>query len=275
MPELPEVETTIRALRKKVVGAIFTNVWCDTLSIIKNPFSEFQKKIKGKEIKQIRRIGKNIIFDLSNHSILLVHQKMTGHLLYGKWKKDKKGWVSTKALQDPINRFLHILFFLDTGYQLALSDMRKFAKVEFLEQIDLTIGEDALAISLNNFKKKVKRKKGIKTILMDQSILAGIGNIYSDEVLFEAKVHPLKQGNSLTEKELQRIYQAMKKVLKKAIIEKGTSFSDYRTPDGTKGGFLKFIKVYHKKECPICLGQIKKVKIGSRTAHFCDKCQKL
>jgi len=281
MPELPEVETTARGLKKKVLNKIFIDAWADAPKLVKKPtsFIDSRERIKGKRIKKISRKGKNIVFELSESHFLLVHQKMTGHLLYGKWEMKQGKWVSTikgPLKEDPMNRFLRLIFFLDNGFQMALSDLRKFAKVE-LHQLELKmdLGPDALKADL---KKVFKGRKGrIKSVLMNQKVLAGIGNIYSDEILFFAKVHPLKPVNKLKPAEIKRIEKAMKRVLKKAIALKGTSISDYRTVLGGKGSFAEQRKVYRKKgeKCPRCSNRIKRIKVGSRSAHFCPKCQKL
>lgn len=295
MPELPEVETTIRELKKaqpKIMGAGFFDVWSDWKKIIKRPknFEEFKKELKGKKIEDIKRRGKNILFYLSENKILLVHQKLTGHLLYGKWEiKNRKPEpkISGPISEDPTNRFLHLIFFLDNGWQLAISDLRKFAKVELWDKEELenskefkSLGPEPLEkdFDFEKFKKVLsKKKKGkIKQILMDQNVIAGIGNIYSDEILWEAKIHPFRDISKLTEDELKRIYLAMKKILPKAISVGGESISDYRKPSGEKGGFDSLRKVYRREgeKCLRCSSIIKRIKIGGRSAHFCPKCQK-
>ncbi len=267
MPELPEVETTIRGLQK-VLNRTFIDVWTDTKKTVKKPgFNKFKKKIKSKKIKKIWRRGKNIVIELSEGYSLLIHQKMTGHLLYGDWKKDK------------VNQYIHLKFFLDNNKVLALSDLRKFAKVELwktkelLKELD-SLGPEALDITFNKFKKVLKKGK-IKQILMDQKVIAGIGNIYSDEILWESKVNPFKDALKLTDKELRLIFNNIKKVLKKAVKLKGTSISDYRDTKGEKGFFEKERKAYQRDKCQRCGSKIKRKKIGGRTAHFCPKCQRL
>lgn len=289
MPELPEVETTVRDLRKKVLGRTFVGVWTDFKKMIKKPgdFKQFKKEIEGKKIRNIRRRGKNILIDLSDNKTLLIHQRLTGHLLLGKWKEGKKGWESEikgPLSDDPMNKFLHLIFFLDSGEMLALSDLRKFAKIELLSQPELkkelsSLGPEPLGkdFTFEKFKECLMNRKGkIKRILMNQKIIAGIGNIYSDEALWLAKISPLRDVSELTEAELKRIYQNLRKILNLGIKVKGESFSDFRRISGKKGGFDPLIKVYRRegKKCLRCGGIIKKVKIGGRSAHFCPKCQK-
>ncbi|RLC39796.1 MAG: hypothetical protein DRH33_01870 [Candidatus Nealsonbacteria bacterium] len=287
MPELPEVETTIRDLKKKVLKRTFLDVWCDFPKMIRKPksFSEFKRKIKNKKILKIWRAGKNIIFDLSENFSLLIHQKLTGHLLYGKWKMENDKWVAEEdgpLKNDPMNRFLHLIFELDNGCQLALSDLRKFAKVELAKTEEIreelkSLGPDPLKISFGEFKERLASRKGkIKQVLMDQEVISGVGNIYSDEALFDARIHPFKDTSELKEADFKKLYQSLQSILKKAIELKGESISDYRAPSGERGGFDKLRKVYRREgeKCPRCAAIIKRVKIGGRSAHFCPKCQR-
>lgn len=290
MPELPEVETIVRELKKKVLDRTFVDVWTDFKKIIKRPknFEEFKKRIKGKRIKAIRRRGKNILFGLSDNKTLLIHQKLTGHLLYGKWSKKQGVWEPQKKgpLEEKVNTYIHLLFTLDNGKMLALSDLRKFAKVELWNNKELeeaeefeNLGPEPLekSFTLKKFKEILRNRKGkIKQVLMDQNIIVGIGNIYSDEILWEAKTHPFKDISKLSETEFKKIYLAIKKILPLAIKLKGESISDYRRPSGEKGYYDKARKVYRKKgeSCPRCRTVIKRVKMGGRSAHFCPKCQK-
>jgi formamidopyrimidine-DNA glycosylase len=290
MPELPEVETTVRDLKKKILQRIFFEVWTDAKKMIKKPkFEDFKKELIGKEILDVKRRGKNILFFLSSGKILLIHQKLTGHLLFGIWKKEGGIWKSKikgPLAEDPMNRFLHLIFFFKDGWQLALSDLRKFAKVEILTKEELEkemekLGPEPLDkdFTFEKFKERILRKKNgkIKQVLMDQEVIAGIGNIYSDEILWRAKIHPFKKVGKLSEEELKRIYKAMKEILPKAIEVGGESISDYRRPSGEKGGFDLLRKVYRREgeKCFRCGAKIKRVKLGQRSAHFCPVCQKL
>jgi len=290
MPELPEVETTVRGLRKKVLNRTFLDLWTDVPKIIKKPksFKEFKKTIKNKKIIKVWRRAKNIIIDLSQGYSLLIHQKLTGHLLFGKWEFKNKKWipVAKGPLNDPFNRFIHLIFFLDNKKMLALSDLRKFAKIELWNTKELLnssefkkIGPEPLekSFSFKKFKERLKNKKGrIKQILMNQEVIAGIGNIYSDEALWKAKIYPLKKVSELKEKELKMLYRTIKDVLKKGIKLGGESISDYRNIEGRKGNFERERSVYRRegKKCPRCSAKIKKIKIGNRSSYFCPKCQK-
>jgi len=292
MPELPEVETIVRELRKSIIGEKIKDVWTDTPKMVKKPssFSQFKTLISQKKISNVERKGKYILFTLSGGYTLLVHQKMTGHFLWGRWKKEGDKWVPAvkgPIAEDPANRFLHFLFFFQSGYMLGFSDLRKFAKFELWKTNELlhsstlnSLGIDPTSddFTFSNFKKALlKRKKGkIKTVLMDQSVIAGIGNIYSNEVLWEAKISPFREINSLKEDEWKEIYKAIRKILFKAIQVNGESFSEYRDIHGQKGGFNPYIKVYRRagKPCFRCGTIIKAAKIGGRTAYYCPKCQK-
>jgi formamidopyrimidine-DNA glycosylase len=285
MPELPEVEVTTRGLKAKVLGRTFVDVWADFEKIVKKPsFKDFKEKIKGKKIEKARRKGKNIIMDLSEGYSLLVHQKMTGHLLYGKWKEKNGKWEAEEPgfLKDKDNQYIHLMFFLDNKKMLALSDLRKFAKVELWKTKDLEnselfdrLGPDPLKISFERFKKELKKGK-IKKVLMDQEVLAGLGNIYSDEALWRAGIHPLREATKLKGSELKKLYLAVREVLKKGIILGGESISDYRNIEGGKGFFDKERKVYRREgeKCPHCGTKIKRIKVNGRSAHFCPKCQR-
>jgi formamidopyrimidine-DNA glycosylase len=312
VPELPEVETTVNGLKQKVLERTFVDVWSDWKKIVhpvksasrdgavsrkagqfngvKNSdnFEEFKKIIKGKKIKNIYRRAKNIIFDLSDGHSLLVHQKMTGHLIYGSWKMEAGKWIPTEKgpLNDPYNRFLHIIFFFDNGKMMALSDVRKFAKIELWKTEDLLnskefnkLGPEPLDknFTFEKFKDALKNMRGrIKQVLMDPNVIAGIGNIYASEVLWQAKIHPEKNVVNLNEKELRLLYLAIKKVLELAVKLGGESFSDYRKPDGSKGDFDTERKAYKREgeKCSRCGTKIKRIKFGGRSSFFCPKCQK-
>ncbi|MBD3208045.1 MAG: bifunctional DNA-formamidopyrimidine glycosylase/DNA-(apurinic or apyrimidinic site) lyase [Candidatus Nealsonbacteria bacterium] len=291
MPELPEVETTVRSLRKKILGRRIKDVWTDAEKLVKKPesFSDFEREIKNREIKSVSRRAKFIFLGLSGDKKLLVHQKMSGHLLVGEWQRDNGEWASKSrgSLQnDPYNQYIHIIFFLDDGTQLALSTLRKFSKVELWDADELEeskqikkLGPEPLSknFDFESFQQALgKRKSGkIKQVLMDQRVIAGIGNIYANEILWEAKVNPFKDFTKLSEKELRDIFKAIKKVLKKGIELQGASYSDYRKPSGKKGEFQDWGRVYDREgeDCPRCRSKIKRKKIGGRSAYFCPHCQ--
>jgi formamidopyrimidine-DNA glycosylase len=291
MPELPEVQTTVNGLKTKVLNRAFVDVWSDWKKTIKKPkkFKDFLEQIKNKRIKNVWRRAKNIIFDLSDGYSLLIHQKMTGHLLYGGWSQQEDSvWrpIDKKSLlNDPYNRFLHLIFFLNNGKMIALSDARKFAKVELWKTNELIkelerLGPEPLdkSFTLERFKETFKGKRGkVKQVIMNPEIIAGVGNIYASEALWQAKIHPEKDIANLSEKELKSLYQAVIKVLELGVKLGGESFSDYRKPDGSKGDFDSERRVYKREgqKCRRCGDLIKRIKVGQRSAFFCPTCQKL
>jgi len=292
MPELPEVETIVRDLNKtgahKLLCARFINVWTNFPKTIKEPesFEQFKNKIKGKEIQKIWRRGKNIIFSLSESYFLLIHQKLTGHLLFGRWEFREGEWVAPAGpLAEKVNSYIHLLFTLDSGQMLALSDLRKFAKVKLLDNEKLKkeisfLGPEPLEkdFTFEKFRRSLEKRKGkIKQVLMNQEIIAGIGNIYSDEILWRAKIHPFKDVSKLTRKELENIYKSMREILAKAIKLGGESISDFRKISGERGYFDKERRVYRREgeKCSRCGTIIKRIKLAGRSAHFCPRCQKL
>ncbi|MCX7616160.1 MAG: DNA-formamidopyrimidine glycosylase [Patescibacteria group bacterium] len=302
MPELPEVQTIVSDLRKKILGGKITGFWTNTPKIIKGvALNKFRKEILGFLILDIRRRGKNILFYLGKiqkgkrkiEKVILAHQKMTGHFLIGKWKVVGKGksqkiipLIKGPIAEDPFNQYIRVIFNLSGGWQLGLSDLRKFAKltVGSVEEIEnskemRSLGPEALSSEFSwryLYPLLLKKKKSIKSVLLDQEIVAGVGNIYADEALFLAKIHPQKRASTLKIDQVKKMVQAIKKVLRKSIALRGTSIIDYRDALGRRGGYDKVRLVYGKEglPCPSCSTPIKRIKIGQRSAHFCPRCQK-
>jgi formamidopyrimidine-DNA glycosylase len=292
MPELPEVETAVRELKRKLVGKKITKVWTDFTRPPKHPASweSFKRKVRGKEIKGLRRRAKNILIDLSDEKVLLIHQKMTGHLLTGKWEFQNGAWVAQRSgplRKDPRNQFLHLIFFFKDGSQMALSDLRKFSKIELWDRKALEnsqwfkkLGPEPLdkGFTLEKFREVLakKDKLEIKKVLMDQGVISGIGNIYASEILWKARVYPFEKVGNLSEKELKAIFLAIKKILKKGIELKGASYSEFRRTGGDKGHFQEQGKVYDREgePCPRCGGVVVRKKQGGRSTYFCPRCQK-
>jgi formamidopyrimidine-DNA glycosylase len=299
MPELPEVTTTVSGLNEVLPKLSIKDVWTDYYlktkikrkDTIKNKeyFQFFKKEIVGAKIISAERRGKNVLIHLNRGKTILVHMKMTGHFLYGKYDFKEGKWKTTeKLLSDPFNQFIRLIFTLSNGKHLAFSDMRRFAKVILFETkkrgevLDLSVlGPEPLDnLSLNTFKKQLSRKSSgeIKTVLMDQTVIAGIGNIYSDEILWEAGVHPERKVKDLKDKEILKMWKGAKKILQKSIKMGGDSMSDYRNIYGEKGKFQNAHKVYRrtKQKClmPGCKGTIERKIIGGRSSHFCNTHQK-
>lgn len=305
MPELPEVTTTANKLNEILPGQKIISVWTSYNSSyfkgkenIKDPkyFTYFKKEIIGRNIESVERIGKNVLINISGPKTILIHMKMTGHLLYGEYKKKSVGvnaneeWIATTPgpLQDKFNGYIRVIFELSNGKKLALSDVRKFAKVTLIPDgnkkkfKDLApLGPDALDLNFKIFKEQLLKKPNgrIKNILMDQELIAGIGNIYSDESLWLSGIHPETAPQKISDSEMKILLKNIKKVLKLGIDFGGDSTSDYRQPDGTPGDFQNRHNVYRRKgeKCSRrgCHGVIVRKVVGGRSAHFCDTHQKL
>jgi formamidopyrimidine-DNA glycosylase len=319
MPELPEVTTTVKGLQKVLPGLRILDVWTDlakkTLSrkhfteTLKSEafYKKFKKEVVGAHIISVERRAKNILINLSptplgtklrgaSNKTILIHMKMTGHILYGKYQYHKKenSWLPAAsqpaALSDPFNRFIHVVFSLSNGKHFVLCDSRKFATVTILptDVVHDTayfarIGPEPLERNFTFEKFKVRllsRPKGnIKTVLMDQSVIAGIGNIYSDEMLWLAGIHPQSQPEKIPLQRLQLLYSSMKEVLHEGIDFGGDSTSDYRDINGARGHFQAHHNAYRKTGTHCgkrgCKGVILRKGINGRSAHFCSMHQKL
>jgi len=277
-------------LNRKVRGQKIVGFWTDWPKLIKAPVPKlFKAKIRGLRIQEVKRIGKNVVFSLSGNNVLLVHQKMTGHLMVGKWniKNGKVEATEDGPFKDRVNRYIHALFYLSSGKMIALSDMRKFARIAFgkreniLKLPDITkLGPDALdpKLTVKKLLERIRlRKKSIKLTLMDPSVIAGIGNIYADDILWSAQVHPLRRSNTIKESEAKKIFVEMRRILRKAVRLRGTSAGDYRDTAGEKGMYGRVILAYRRtgKPCKRCQTPIHRIKVGQRSAHFCPHCQKL
>lgn len=299
MPELPEVQTVVDGLNKKIKGkTILSLCYCDAKKLIREPsFGKFEKEIKNRKIEKVERRAKNILIFLSGEKILAIHLKMTGHFIliknekslqYGGQVKIKNGkWIGedlSEELRDPKNQFIRLVFELSGGLILAYSDLRKFGEIRlvnhsYLSSIDSKLGPEPLPqkFDLNLFRDIIGASKGkIKAVLLDQKRISGIGNIYADEILFEAGVRPQRPANSLSKKEIERIFYAIKNVLKRAIDNRGTSDSDFRDVEGKRGNNQNSLFVYRRtgKECFKCGGKVKRIKISQRGTHYCENCQK-
>ena len=300
MPELPEVQTTVNGINTVAKNRKIIDIWTDFnsshkmfLNTIKNTdyFKSFKQKIINTKIIKAERKAKNILIHLNNKETILIHLKMTGHIMYGKYEYNKKQnkWTPQKGqkyLEDSYNRFIHLVFVLDNNKHLVLSDTRKFAKILLLDdnnrkQLDL-LGPEPLSpdFTFSIFKNNINKhsNKYIKTVLMKTETISGIGNIYSDEILHKSKILPNRKVSSLNEKELKEIYKNIKILLNKGIELGGDSMSDYRNIYGQKGGFQNTHKVYrrNKEKClnKSCDGIIQRQILDGRSSHFCIRCQK-
>lgn len=290
MPELPEVETIRTDLESEIVGLKFTDVvflWPGSLKGISQ--DRFKKAIIGRKIVAVERRAKNIAIKLDDGHAILMHMKMTGHLLIEKndlrISPDGKWLDAGGALKDPLNQFIRVIFHLSNGKIMAFSDLRKFGYIKLLTHKELTkvwreYGPEPLT---NSFNEKVlteilaNKKQAIKKVLMEQKNVAGIGNIYADEILWEAKIHPLTPAANITPEQIRLLVTISKKILKRAIFLRGTSSSDFRDTRGKKGDFEKELKAYRRTglPCQRCQSPIKRISVGGRGTHFCPTCQKV
>jgi formamidopyrimidine-DNA glycosylase len=353
VPELPEVETIRRGLQKQIVGKTISKVIIKKPNLVKQSGQSFRKELAGKQFGKIDRIGKLLIFELTNIEVqprclkyLLIHLKMTGQLVYcddknfvagghANSKKEEEQFMKGKSkIFCKPGRFTHIIFDLKEQHRgktsmfsrLFFNDMRQFGTLkvvneEELKEIKNKYGiepgrpnftfrnfQKALQVSeastgrgptsrrsdkgatgevvprgARNNKKKILRKANIKATLLNQSIISGLGNIYVDESLFASKIHPQRPVNSLTINEQKRLFSAIKRIIKLAIKNNGTTFSDFIDSKGQKGNFKQKLKVYGRQNQPCfrCqkniearpLYKIQKIKVAGRGTHFCGECQ--
>jgi len=281
MPELPEVETVVRDLNKKAIGFKIVRFWTDWEKSIKMKLTDFEKEIIGQKIIEVKRRGKNILIFLENDQVLLVHLKMTGHLLF----KDKQ----SDFFEERVNQYIRHIWHLEKGdkkVDLEFSDLRKFGKIQLIKKRELSKDKSLSKLGVEPLEAEFsseffweltrsKSKKNIKMLIMDQALIVGVGNIYASEVLFEAGINPGRLAGSLTKKQAEELRLIIIKTLKKAIKLRGTSDSDYRDTSGAPGGFQKVLKVYNREGqiCKECEERIERFKIGQRSTFWCPKCQ--
>ena len=293
MPELPEVEIIVNDLRSELVGRKIQDVQTDWPKYFQLPKSEvaFRRCVIGRVIMAVDRRAKNVLIHLEGSYLLLVHQKISGRLVVGNWERTKRLIGSTHSLWQPItsaasthqpaSRFIHLVFELDDGRQLALSDLRKFAKLlcgprdTILNRDEIRrLGPEPLdpRFTFSDFKRLFEGRTGrIKPLLMNPNFIAGIGNIYSDEILYAARIHPMGRVDQLAEPRLRSLYRSMRAVLQKAIRLRGTGIEGSRD---SPAGYDKVRMVYHQKLCP--KGHVvHRIRAGGRSAHFCPLEQKL
>ena len=282
MPELPEVETVARDLRPRLVGATIVGArtnWVRTLRS-QDPL-EFADGVTGRSILAVSRRAKQLVVELTGDVALTIHLKMTGQLFV----------VPAELSEDP---YVRLVLELSDGRELRFRDIRKFGKIglygrdpvtgELLEEVGGSavfagIGPEPLdpGFTLRDFRKLIRRRKGrLKPLLTDQSFLAGVGNIYADEALWRAKLHPLRSATSLRPPDERQLYEAIRTVLAEAVERRGSSIDDYTAPDGD-GSMQETLDVYQRtgQPCSRCGHPIKRIVIGARSTHFCSWCQRL
>lgn len=272
MPELPEVETIVNDLRPALAGRRFTGVSIYWPRMVLRPSArEFQRRLSGQVIKEIARRGKYLIFRLDSGETLILHLRMTGSLLLR-----RKG----KHHSEPCS-YITAVFGLDNGTELIFTDRRKLGTISLVQsevELDSKLGPEPLEPSFTAAvlaERLNKHKAPIKAVLCDQEVIAGIGNMYADEALFLARIHPLRAASSLNQEEIKSLHHAIREVLRNAIGRGGASISDYRRPGGETGSQQYAFYVAHRggETCKVCATPIERIPVRNRGTYFCPRCQ--
>lgn len=274
MPELPEVETVRRTLLPVVAEQLIADCVVYYPRVLPlNTVDEFCTKISSRRIVDLQRHGKYLLFMLDAPECLVVHLRMTGQLVY------------VHEPVGPIPKHTSVQFLFNDGSELRFIDQRKFGTMYLLPVSELdkihglaSLGPEPLTpqFTYAAFAKQLNSPRAIKQILLDQSKIAGLGNIYCDEALYRAQIHPLRPGKSLSETEIRNLYTAIIAVLEEAIACHGTTIRDYRTGSGDPGNFQNKLRVYHRtgQPCFVCGALIERIKVGGRSSHYCPNCQR-
>lgn len=276
MPELPEVETVVRGLRLSLPGREIVEVRFGKTDFVESP-EAISEQLPGRRIADVRRMGKFICIGLEPGAIqpsspsrlyLIVHLGMTGRLT-----------VIPSA--ESVVPHTHGFFVLDDGRELRYTDIRRFGRILVVPESGLAkftrhLGREPLEVSAEEFCREFEsRRARVKALLLDQSVLRGVGNIYADESLFRARLHPARIAENLTKKQLLALHRTVKQVLEEAILSRGSSISDYVDSEGKRGRFQLRHRVYQRegKPCFRCKAIIRRVIVAGRSSHFCPRCQ--
>lgn len=271
MPELPEVETVAADLRAVLIDRRFVGahiLWPRTLAT--PGCNELVERIEGRQVIDVGRRGKFLLIHLDDGQTLVVHLRMTGSLAVVDGENSRLTDGHVRAW-----------FPLAGGDALVFTDSRKFGRIWLVSAIDEVtgkLGPEPLAwdFTFEEFAHRLRRRRvAIKALLLDQTVVAGVGNIYADESLFRAGIHPLRKSSSLSDQEVERLYLSLRQVLTEAIHKRGTLLRDYRTPYGADGYFRNELRVYGRadKPCPNCGTPIARIRVTQRSTHFCPLCQ--
>jgi len=271
MPELPEVETVRQTLRNLIIGKEITEVLVFHKNIVESDLDEFTQKLVGQVFTEVERVGKYLIFELSDYE-LISHLRMEGkYFLTSEYEKTKHD---------------HVIFAFKDGSYLKYNDTRKFGKMSLVDKGMASTSKQISKLGYEPFDQRLNKEdlflrlqrtqRPIKTSLLDQTIIAGLGNIYVDEVLFMSKIDPRSPSNDLSIKECQIIIENAIIVLDKAIHLGGTTIHSYESSEGVTGLFQNQLLVHTKvgEDCPICKTTIEKIKVGGRGTYYCKNCQK-
>ncbi len=274
MPELPEVENTVRDLKPLLVGRRVLDVRIHWPRLVHGKSPEaFAAELSGRQIVNTDRRGKYLLFPLDNGCTWVVHLRMTGQL-------------HVVPAQVDVERHVHAVLDLDNGQQLRYRDARKFGRFYLVDEPESVLGKlgpEPLSESftpLELFNRLQGRRTAIKTLLLDQRVVAGLGNIYADEALFRVGLDPRRPARTLSQADCNRLHTAIRQTLATAIREGGSSLggsalTNYRRPTGVQGSFQRRHQVYHLAghPCPVCGTPIERIRLGQRSAHFCPRCQ--
>lgn len=271
MPELPEVETIARGLRASIVGKKIEDVRCRCPCIVKTSFPSFRRHLKAKAIDKVLRYGKYLFLVLSGGSGIALHLRMTGQIFLVPRERE-------------MDRHTHLEFLLQgSANKLVYRDVRKFGRFELLgcdpaEFIRYKkLGPDALAVDAEQTHTRLSlTRRALKAALLDQSMLAGLGNIYADEILYRERISPLRSASELTRKQAASLAASIHALLSEAIEKNGTTISDFVNSLGEQGGFQGALRVYGKEgePCPSCGTRIAKRRVAGRGTYFCPRCQR-
>jgi formamidopyrimidine-DNA glycosylase len=296
VPELPEVETIANGLAKRVTGDVIKSVWLGSKpEPLKSPAGEIATTLESKHIAGVRRVGKHIVFDLEpDYASSKKKAKVAGHSTKktpaGKSSSGKADvlnaqWIVHLGMtgrllvcdpQEEVPKHTHAILTLASGRELRFIDPRRFGRLSVAHGFKAA-GSEPLEVQVEHFVELFRgRKTPIKSALLNQNLLSGVGNIYADESLFRAGIRPRRRADSLTKPDLRRLYLAIQEVLKEAIALGGSSVSDYVDADGEEGFFQLQHRVYGREgePCLVCKTPIKRVVIAGRSSHYCPKCQK-
>jgi formamidopyrimidine-DNA glycosylase len=276
MPELPEVETVVRGLRASLPGRTILDVRLGKTDFIDDPVA-LGERLPGTRIRDVTRLGKFISIDLipcgskanlAEPFYLLIHLGMTGQ-------------ITTRHSGDPVPPHTHVFFALDDGSEMRYTDIRRFGRILLVPELLIAefrdhLGAEPLEITLEEFRARFgSRRARVKALLLNQAVLRGVGNIYADESLFRARIHPARIASNLTQTQLTTLHQSVREILTAAIRLRGSSISDYVDSDGNRGEFQLRHRVYQRdgKPCFRCREKIRRVIVAGRTSHFCPRCQ--
>jgi formamidopyrimidine-DNA glycosylase len=281
MPELPEVETVARGLRRAILGRRIVSVYLGKTDFIDDPVA-LEEHLPGRRIEAVERFGKFMLLRLSVsagtervHSngdaaaaSLLVHLGMTGH-------------IAPSPAAQPREKHTHVCLLLDDGRELRYTDARRFGRIAYLTEEPLAeelvgFGADPLEVTEEEFAKRIRsRRARIKALLLDQSVLRGVGNIYADESLWKAKIHPARLGSKLRRQETEQLRRELQKILQKAIVMRGSSISDFLDAEGEPGEYQRHHRAYGRegKGCYRCKTGIRRGIVAGRSSYYCPQCQ--